>query len=99
MLIAAAVLLLVSFVLMIVTGVVKNSQVMRVYADLKGATDDDAREIIASDEALEAEYSDQKNIAAIVVGSLGIALVIGLVVGTLFLPGYPLSKYMSYEGC
>lgn len=80
-------------------GVVRNNQVLRVYGDLKGAKDDESRELIAEDEGLEAEYSDFRGTYLIVIGAIGIAIVIGLVVGALFLPGYPLSKYMNYEGC
>jgi hypothetical protein len=84
---------------LIVIGIVRNNQVMRVYGDLKGAKDDESRELIAEDEGLEAEYSDFRGTYLIVIGAIGMAIVIGLVVGALFLPGYPLSKYMSYEGC
>lgn len=44
--IIAGVLFLLSFVLMIVIGVVRNAQVMRVYGDLKGAKDDESREML-----------------------------------------------------
>jgi hypothetical protein len=98
LIVAGALLLLVGATL-IAVGVMKNKQVMRVYADVKNVTDEQDKELLADDDTLTPEYSPFRATGLIVAGSLVIAVVIGLVVGALFLPGYPLSKYMSYAKC
>lgn len=75
----------------------RNKQVLRVYSDLKGAKDEEAQDIIANDEGLTEEYSKFKSTGLIVAGVFLILIVIGLTVGILFLPGYPLGKYISYS--
>jgi hypothetical protein len=95
-LIAAGALWLIGSILLIVAGTSRNRQVMRVYAELKGFKSEAQTESIEDQEQLEPEYSDFKATGLIAIGSIGIVLLAGLVLGIMFLPGYPLSKYMSY---
>lgn len=98
-LIAAGVLWLAGCILLIVAGTNRNSQVLRVYAELKGFKSEAQIEAIEDNEQLEPEYAEFKQTGLIVLGSIGIVLLAGIVVAMLFLPGYPLSKYMSFEQC
>jgi len=98
-LIAAGALFLIVAILLIVIGATKNKQTMRLFAQIKNATDDESKELLEEDDALTPEYAPFRATGMIVAGSILIAVIIGLTVGALFLPGYPLSKYMSYAKC
>jgi hypothetical protein len=96
-LIVAGALFFATGILLIVAGVMRNKQVLRVYSDLKGAKDEEAQDLIANDEGLTEEYSKFRSTGLIVAGVFLILIVIGLAVGIMFLPGYPLGKYISYS--
>jgi hypothetical protein len=55
--------------------------------------------VLAEDDALAEEYGEYRSTGAIVAGVILLLIVIGLTIAILFLPGYPLSKYMSYAEC
>lgn len=99
MLIVAGALWLVFGIMLIVVGAQRNKQVWRLYAQAKGAKTELQQEMLGEQDALEPEYKDKYWSGLIAAGVLVILVLIGLVVGFLFLPGYPLSKYMSYSQC
>jgi hypothetical protein len=99
MLILGGGLVVVMGILLIVAGAQKNKQVFRLYAELKGAKSDRELEVLDEDDSLEEEYSKFRSTGLIVVGVIIILIVIALTVAMMFLPGFPLSKYLSYSQC
>lgn len=99
LLIAAGALWLLASVLCIAVGARRNEMVYRVYAKEKGATEDDQVDALLEEPQLKAEYAPFLGGGAIALGTVGLLVLAGLVVGFMFLPGFPLSKYMSYGQC
>lgn len=71
----------------------------RLYAQTKGAKTELQQEMLGEQDALEPEYKGMYWSGMIAAGVIAILVLIGLVVAFMFLPGYPLSKYMSYSKC
>lgn len=95
-LILGGVFLLAGAIMLIVVGAMRNQQVMRIYGELKGAKDEESMQLLAEDEGLTEEYQKFKANGLIAGGVVLILVIAGLVVAMMFLPGFPLSKYMSY---
>jgi hypothetical protein len=92
-------ILAIAAIIMIVVGARKNSLVRDIYATLKGSKDDRDKEILVEDESLKEEYDKFNSTGLIVAGSFLLVIIVGLTIAIMFLPGYPLSKYLSYSQC